>query len=61
LPIRYGRMRQSRDMKIPMPVNAEDPADLAYFADALGAGIGACAHGRPRHGRRVSGEERQVR
>jgi hypothetical protein len=47
LPIRYGRMRQSRDMKIPMPVNAEDPADLAYFADALGAGMAHARTGDP--------------
>ena len=29
-------VRQLRDMKIPMPVNTEDPTDLAYFADACG-------------------------
>ena len=38
-------VRQLRDMKIPMPVNTEDPTDLAYFADACGWAL-ARAHAR---------------
>ncbi len=38
-------VRQLRDMKIPMPVDTEDPTDLAYFADACGWAL-ARAHAR---------------
>ncbi|MGB3552768.1 MAG: DUF2252 domain-containing protein [Candidatus Binatus sp.] len=38
-------VRQMRDMKIPMPVDTENPADLAYFADACGWAL-ARAHAR---------------
>lgn len=38
-------VRQMRDMKIPMPVDAEVPTDLAYFADACGWAL-ARAHAR---------------
>jgi uncharacterized protein (DUF2252 family) len=38
-------VRQLRDMKIPMPVDAKDPEDLAYFADACGWAL-ALAHAR---------------
>ncbi len=38
-------VRQLRDMKIPMPVDTNDPADLAYFADACGWAL-ALAHAR---------------
>jgi uncharacterized protein (DUF2252 family) len=38
-------VRQLRDMKIAMPVDATDPADLAYFADACGRAL-ALAHAR---------------
>ena len=38
-------VRQLRDMKIPMPVDTENPEDLAYFADACGWAL-ALAHAR---------------
>jgi len=38
-------VRQMRDMKIPMPVDTENPTDLAYFADACGWAL-ARAHAR---------------
>jgi uncharacterized protein (DUF2252 family) len=38
-------VRQLRDMKIAMPVDAKDPSDLAYFADACGWAL-ALAHAR---------------
>jgi uncharacterized protein (DUF2252 family) len=38
-------VRQLRDMKIAMPVDATDPSDLAYFADACGRAL-ALAHAR---------------
>jgi hypothetical protein len=38
-------VRQLRDMKIAMPVDAKDPADLAYFANACGWAL-ALAHAR---------------
>ncbi len=38
-------VRQLRDMKIPMPVDTNDPADLAYFAAACGWAL-ALAHAR---------------
>jgi uncharacterized protein (DUF2252 family) len=44
-PDRAFYIRQLHDMKIPMPVNAEDPADLSYFADASGWAL-ALAHAR---------------
>ena len=44
-PGRHFYVRQLRDMKIPMPVDTEDPTDLAYFADACGWAL-ARAHGR---------------
>jgi len=42
---RHFYVRQLRDMKITMPVDPEDPADLAYFADACGWAL-ALAHAR---------------
>ncbi len=44
-PGRHFYVRQLRDMKIAMPVDPKDPADLAYFADACGWAL-ALAHGR---------------
>ena len=44
-PGRHFYVRQLRDMKIAMPVDPKDPADLAYFADACGWAV-ALAHGR---------------
>jgi len=44
-PGRHFYVRQLRDMKIPMPVDTEDPTDLAYFADACGWAL-ARAHAR---------------
>jgi hypothetical protein len=44
-PGRHFYVRQLRDMKIPMPVDTKDPADLAYFADACGRAL-ARAHAR---------------
>jgi uncharacterized protein (DUF2252 family) len=42
---RHFYVRQLRDMKIAMPVDANDPSDLAYFADACGWAL-ALAHAR---------------
>ncbi len=42
---RHFYVRQLRDMKIAMPVDATDPADLAYFAGACGWAL-ALAHAR---------------
>jgi hypothetical protein len=44
-PGRHFYVRQLRDMKIAMPVDPKDPADLAYFADACGRAL-ALAHAR---------------
>jgi uncharacterized protein (DUF2252 family) len=44
-PGRHFYVRQLRDMKIPMPVDTKDPADLAYFAGACGWAL-ARAHAR---------------
>jgi uncharacterized protein (DUF2252 family) len=44
-PGRHFYVRQLRDMKIAMPVDPKDPADLSYFADACGWAV-ALAHGR---------------
>ena len=44
-PGRHFYVRQLRDMKIAMPVDPKDPADLAYFAKACGWAV-ALAHGR---------------
>jgi uncharacterized protein (DUF2252 family) len=44
-PGRHFYVRQLRDMKVAMPVDPKDPADLAYFADACGWAL-ALAHGR---------------
>ena len=44
-PRRQFYVRQLRDMKIPMPVDTKDPADLAYFARACGWAL-ALAHAR---------------
>jgi uncharacterized protein DUF2252 len=42
---RHFYVRQLRDMKIAMPVDATEPADLAYFAGACGWAL-ARAHAR---------------
>jgi uncharacterized protein (DUF2252 family) len=42
---RHFYVRQLRDMKIAMPVDPDDPADLAYFAGACGWAL-ALAHAR---------------
>jgi uncharacterized protein (DUF2252 family) len=44
-PGRHFYVRQLRDMKIPMPVDTNDPSDLVYFAKACGWAI-ALAHAR---------------
>ena len=44
-PGRAFYVRQLRDMKIPMPVDAADPADLAFFSAACGRTL-ARAHAR---------------
>ncbi len=44
-PGRHFYVRQLRDMKIPMPVDARDPTDLVYFAKACGGAV-ALAHAR---------------
>jgi hypothetical protein len=44
-PRRHFYVRQLRDMKIRMPVDTQDPANLAYFADACGWAL-ARAHAR---------------
>jgi uncharacterized protein (DUF2252 family) len=42
---RHFYVRQLRDMKVPMPVDTSDPADLAYFAEACGWSLSR-AHAR---------------
>ncbi len=42
---RHFYVRQLRDMKVPMPVDTSDPANLAYFAEACGWAL-ARAHAR---------------
>src|SRR5208282_5497477 len=44
-PQRHFYVRQLRDMKIAMPVDTEDPADLKYFGQACGWAL-ALAHAR---------------
>ncbi|MGD0119759.1 MAG: DUF2252 domain-containing protein [Candidatus Binatus sp.] len=53
-PRRDFYVRQLRDMKIAMPVNTEDPDDLAYFADACGWAL-ALAHARSGDPAMISG------